>query len=281
MKLSKDQVDKKIIGDIVFGGLSAYKMKRVLMNGKTETIQLAISKIINGGVSLIALPNGNLFYGARWKLLLLNEIFQEIKRVSTDGDGYCALNHRNELYVSDQAKHCITLFDLNLNQLKQFGSFGTEKNQFINPYGLCCHGDFLYICEYNNMRIKILTLDFDYVNTIQLDGNQPFKVQISNTTIGVSCEQVTLFYDLVSKKLKYKHNIAGTFTINYIDSIFCALNVQQKKIYLFDSDGNFLEEKAFHDKLILSSTWYSGSMCRYKDQLYMADKSGQLIKFLE
>ena len=46
------------IGEILFGSLTVYKMKKVLMNGKIETIQLAAN-----GVSLIALPNGNLVYG--------------------------------------------------------------------------------------------------------------------------------------------------------------------------------------------------------------------------
>ena len=91
------------------------------------------------------------------------------------------------------------------------------------PHGLCCRGDFLYIGDRGNNRIQILTLDFDLVNTIQLDG-YPYRVEISNTTIGVACDKATLFYDLVSNELKYKHNTAGTYTINYIYSIFCALN---------------------------------------------------------
>ena len=49
-------------------------MKRVLMNGKIETIQLATN-----GVSLIPLPNGNLVYSTSGKVFLLNENFQEIK----------------------------------------------------------------------------------------------------------------------------------------------------------------------------------------------------------
>ena len=110
--------------------------------------------------------------------------------------------------------HCIILFDLNLNQLKQFGPLGAGNNQLKCPVGLCCNVDFLYICDYRNKRIQILTLDFDYVYTIQLGGNFPRRVQISNTTIGVSCDQATLFYDLFSKALKYKHNIAGTYAIN-------------------------------------------------------------------
>ena len=150
------------------------------------------------------------------------------------------------------------------------------------PCGLCYQGDYFFVCDYYNKRIQILTLDFEYVKTIPLDDS-PFRVEISNTTIGVSCDQSTLFYDIASKALKYKHIFARTFNINYVDSIFCALNVEQKKMFFFDSDGNFLEEKAFHEKLILSDYYKSGSMCKYKDQLYMTDysSSGKVFKFLE
>ena len=178
-------------------------------------------------------------------------------------------------------KHCIILFDLNLNQLQKFGSLGHKNNQFTCPLGLCCHGDYLYICDCNNHRIQILTLNFEYSSTIQLDGLYPYSVQISNTTIGVCCEHATLFYDLQTRALKYKHNFAQTYIINYIDSIFCTLNVKQKKIYFFNSDGNVFEEKAFHEKLILSNSWSSGSMCTFKDQLYMTDhSSGTIFKFV-
>ena len=118
----------------------------------------------NYGLSLIALPNGNLVYGTYLKVFLLNENFLEIKSVETGRYSCCALNHRNEIYVS--SGHCIILFNSNLNQLKQFGSQGTGNNRLNNPHGLCCHGDYLYICDYGNMRIQILTLDFDYVKTI-------------------------------------------------------------------------------------------------------------------
>ena len=76
-----------------------------------------------------------------------------------------------------QWPHSMWPFDLNLNQLKQFGSQGSGNNQLNYPFGFCCHGDYVYICDYNNKRIQILTLDFDYVNTIQLDGLCPIRVQ--------------------------------------------------------------------------------------------------------
>ena len=113
--------------------------------------------------------------------------------------------------MSDYHSDRINLFDLNLNQLKQFGSQGAGNNQLQYPRGLCSHGDYLYICDYDNNRIQILNLDFEYVNTIHLDGHRPYRVQISNTTIGVTCREGTFFYDLITKELKYTHNIRRTY----------------------------------------------------------------------
>ena len=178
--------------------------------------------------------------------------------------------------MSDDRNNRIILFDLNLNKL----AVSKSNTRLNDPSGLCCHGDYLYICNSGNNRIQILTLDFDYVSTIEIDGC-PRRVQISNTTICVICERVIFFYDLVSKALKCKHNTAKTLNINYFDSIFCALNVLEKKFYFFDSDGHFLEEKGFHEKLILTISDFSGSICLYKDILYMTDWSGKVFRFLE
>ena len=95
-----------------------------------------------------------------------------------------------------------------------------------------------------------------------------------------------LFYDLFLKELKYKHNIAGAWNINYVDSTFYALslnnNVQHNQMYFFDSDGNFLEENVVHKNFIMSRDWGSGSMCRHKNILYIADCTYSILfKFLE
>ena len=274
---SNDQVDRKLIGEILFEGISAFKMKRILMDARIETIQLPTKY----GFSLIALPNGNLVYGSYGEVFLLNENFQEIKSVSSNGDSFCALNSRNEICVTVLHGHCIRLFDLNLNPLKHFGSEGAENNQLDLPSGLCCHGDYVYICDHGNKRIQILTLDFEYSSTIQLD-DYPRRVQTSETTIGVSCNHgATFFFDLKTRVLKFKHDNYGTCNINYINSIFYGSNFKQKKFYLFDSDGNFIEEMATNERLSQHITyWEDVSMCRYKGQLYMiAFESGKLLKF--
>ena len=75
-----------------------------------------------------------------------------------------------------------------------FHHFLSRPSIFIlSARGLCCNGDYFYICDGGNKRIQILTLDFEYVNTSQLDGDYPYTIQISNTTIGVSCHHATFF----------------------------------------------------------------------------------------
>ena len=201
-------------------------MKETLLNGKFELV-----KVAGQPVSLISLPNGNLVCGTKDSVKLLDENFKEIKSVSTGGWSFCALNRRNEIYVSVWHNHCIISFDLNLNKLNQFGSIGAGNNQFNYPNGLCCHGEFVYICDWGNKRIQILTLDFEHSNTIHLDGNRPLIVQTSETTIGVPCGGGAIFFfDLKTRALKFKHNNYGTYNINHINSIFYGSNYSQISI---------------------------------------------------
>ena len=252
-------------------------MKETVLNGKFELIQVA-----GRPVSLISLPNGNLVCGTDDSVKLFDENFKEIKSVSTDGWSFCAFNHRNEIYVSVIHEHCIISFDLILNKLNQFGSYGLGNNQLNYPHGLCCHGDYVYICDRDNRRIQMLTFDLEYSNTIELDGLKPLRVQTSETTIGVSCVGATLFYDLKTRALKCRHNNYGTWTINYFNSIFYGSNYEEKKFYFFDSDGNFIEEMVMNDNLSKHLSHLPGGLWRYKDILYLVDfESCQILKFIE
>ena len=134
----------------------------------------------------------------------------------------------------------------------------------------------MYICDYHNDRIQILNLDFEYVCTIKIDGIMPYKIQISESTIGVSCNNATLFYDLKSRTLKYKHN-HGT-NLNYIDSTFFGSNRGNNKLYFFDSDGHFTEEMVINDKLSKPMS-DELELCRHKNDLYLKGCRGKLLKF--
>ena len=278
MKVSKDQVNEKLIGEVLFEGSAYKKMKETLLKGKFELIQVA-----DYPLSLISLPSGNLVCSTDGSVKLLDENFKEIKSVSTGGFSCCALNHRNEIYMSDSSNHCIISFDLNLNKIKQFGTKGAGNNELNGPWSLCFHDLYLYICDFYNKRIQILTVNFDYISTFQLDGLYPYRVNTSETTIGVSCPQATLFYDLKTRALKFKHNNYGTWNINYIDSTFYGSDYSEKKFYFFDSDGNFIEEMVMNENLSKHiSNWPDGSLCVHKMNLYLVDyESSEILKLIQ
>ena len=258
-----------MIGEVLFQGCKrSLKVKETLLNGKFGLIEVA-----GLPTSLTSLPTGNLACCTDDSVKLLDENLKEIISVSTGGQSFCAFSRRNEKYVSVSDKNCIIPFDCNLNQLKQFGSLGAGNDKLNNPRGLCCHGDIFYICDWGNKRIQILTHDFCYVNTIQLDGLYPLRVRTSETTIGVSVSGgATFFFDLKTRALKHKHNNYVTYNISYINSIFYGLNYYEKKFYLFDSDGEYIEEMAMNENLSKHITdWNDGSLCSHKDFLYLAD----------
>ena len=182
--------------------MKKFKFDRIKesLNGNLEFIP-----IVEAPISLLVLPNHNLVCSTIRSIILFNDKLQEIKNISTKGKSFCALNRRNGIYVSVREKISFLLFDLNLNQLKQFGSCGScgsGNNQLNYPYGLSCHDDYLYICDCGNKRIQILTLDFEYTSSIQLEGFYPFRVLVSKSTIGVCCYEGIFFYDLKTTTLK-------------------------------------------------------------------------------
>jgi len=61
------------------------------------------------------LPNDNLGLGSKDNsLILTDENLKEINNVTVGKLEYCALNHRNEIYVSCGYQNHIILFDSNL-----------------------------------------------------------------------------------------------------------------------------------------------------------------------
>ena len=141
----------------------------------------------------------------------------------------------------------------------------------------------MYICDSDNKRIQILTIDFEYISTIPLVDDTPYIIQISETTICVSCLKWTLFYDLETRNFKFQYDY--TDNLNYIDSIFYGSDLWEEKFYYFNSDGNLIEEVKFNEKLREYTTrWaftrFSGRLCKIKDTLYMTDYDlSRLLKF--
>ncbi len=106
----------------------------------------------------------------------------------------------------------------------------------------------------------------------------PRSVQTSETTIGVSCSDTIVFYEMKTRTLKYKYHTYLPIMNNF-DSIFCGPSFG--KLVFFDSDGNYFEEMNINKKRLFTGFYpVSAILCSYKDNLYMADhERSQILIF--
>ena len=65
--------------------------------------------------------------------------------------------HDNLLYVSDRNKHCIQVFDLDLNFFNSIGSRGEGEGEFDDPFDVKFDSaGNMYVAEFGNKRIQVM-----------------------------------------------------------------------------------------------------------------------------
>ncbi|MBD3289708.1 hypothetical protein GF337_12955 [candidate division KSB1 bacterium] len=76
--------------------------------------------------------------------------------------GYLALDYYSNIYVTDQANHCVHKFDRNLNYLTSFGSKGSGDREFIEPRGITIHRRFgqVFIAEKKGAQYYWIGTDY-------------------------------------------------------------------------------------------------------------------------
>ena len=272
------------IGEIIYQGSESFQtfetIKHTLKSNNFQTISLSPdSSARQNPISLCVLPNGHILCANMSSIIIYDENFNVIKKMEANVAVGCVLNHKNTVYISERDPHCIHEFDLNLEKIKSVGSKGSENNNFNIPLGISYRDDHLYVCDYENKRIQILDIDLNFFDAIKLDY-RPCTIQISNTTIGVHGENGIYFYDLKTKALKNEYkNFSGR--ISYIYSNFYVMSIDNpKKAYLFDHEGNLVDEFKI-DKIMSSNTmWCDASiLCYNKSLLVSSYCKSQLYKF--
>jgi hypothetical protein len=153
-----------------------------------------------------------------------------------------AFSKRNELYISDRENNLIYMMYFNLNLIKSFGKKGSRGNEFAEPAGLCCKDDYLYVCDHLNKRIQILSLDFEYIDTIKLNY-RPCYIRILDSTIFISGMDELCFYDLNTNELKknYLNTYASVYKTFIFDSHFIVKD-EIDSYCCYDKDGCLITE---------------------------------------
>ena len=114
--------------------------------------------------------NGNIFVADTWNCCVKvfddsGEIIYKFGDEEGEGKMYKPLGlsiHGNNILIS-QSNHCILNYQLNGKFISRIGKSGNGKLEFNYPRGLTFdHNGDLYICDYNNNRVQILTQEFVY-----------------------------------------------------------------------------------------------------------------------
>ena len=85
-----------------------------------------------------------------------------------------ALDRQQNLYVTDEHQHRITVFDLAGNFLRQWGEPGTEPGQMRAPSGIAINDDdVVHVVEQGNNRVQRFTTDGESLGTWGQAGSAP------------------------------------------------------------------------------------------------------------
>jgi Uncharacterized conserved protein len=71
-----------------------------------------------------------------WKIDLNGRVLKQVSLEADEKASYAATDYYHNVWITDREKHCILKFDKDLKLLDVFGSYGTGKNQFVEPRGI-------------------------------------------------------------------------------------------------------------------------------------------------
>ena len=143
------------------------------------------------------------------------------------------------IYISDQGGNYVHKMQFRiesrLETICKFGSTGRGNYDLRKPCGIALAHQYLYICDNQNKRIKILNNDLNFIDNIPLDFT-PVSIKCSDKSIGICGDKEACFIDL---KTQEKKNFKCTGRMNFIEPHFYIVSSQST--HIFDDSGNLIE----------------------------------------
>ena len=97
-----------------------------------------------------------------------------------------AFDNEEYLYVVDHHNHCIKKFTPKGQYISQFGSFGSNPGQLIDPTSIIIDNNLVYVCEFGNNRVSISDIHGSFIHCFGKYGsgegefNGPFGITIDS-----------------------------------------------------------------------------------------------------
>ncbi len=155
-------------------------------------------------------------------------------------------------YVSYGFQNEIQIFKETSDIPSQFGSFGSSKGEFNEPFRISSFNDKLFVSDSKNQRIQIFDLDGEFLEEIStnVDGitnSEPFDLDINddrvyvvdrnNSTILIFSLDWTLIEKIEVNPTVPNSSLSG---IDVNDELIFVADAGANMITIFDLDGNRL-----------------------------------------
>ena len=167
LEISNENIDEKLVADIYFNyAQEQADVVDLLKNGKRRIVDLD-----HKPDDIILLPNNQILTvnNTNRNYVLYDQNLKKLKEINKiNGQGFTPLSitvnrDENILYMSLFNNNKILMANLEFNVLKTIGSIGSGDNQFNCPYDMCLQNTILYICDYNNQRMKLYNKDLEFI----------------------------------------------------------------------------------------------------------------------
>ena len=109
------------------------------------------------------------------------ELLQSFSAPDYDSPPICAYYHHDKFFVSYPFAHCVKVFSKEGVFLYNIGSEGSGEGQFKQPWGLVVDSfDNLIVCDIENSRIQMFTLDGKFLTSFSQDIREPWFATVCN-----------------------------------------------------------------------------------------------------
>ncbi len=93
-------------------------------------------------------------------VLVFNKKSEQIRSISKSKHGFgsiigVAADEEDNIYVSDNSKHCVYKFNKRGDLLKRFGTYGSGPKELNYPRGIAVAGDQVFVCDRGNHRVQV------------------------------------------------------------------------------------------------------------------------------
>ena len=195
----------------------------------------------------------------------------------------CICISQNNVFVTQYTSHCINMYELEGKLIKSVGSEGNGEAQFKHPRGLDVSDrtNNIYVCDYSNDRIQILTEELKYHSMLGIDLlRRPHDVKVTRDRVLVLDESDPCMFvfnsdhvltnRLITRGVGKQTNSPRCFDIDreyniimsdYSDHCVYVFNQEGEQIHKFGMEGQGIGEFYYPYGIALDNTGHIIVVC--------------------